>query len=84
MLLKALLMLTAWKVSKQGVFSGTHFPVFGLRKQENTDQKKTQYLNTFHAVVIKKLSWVVFILRNNYRVIYCKNIYHYILRIAYP
>ena len=38
---------TAWKVSKYGVFSGPHFPTFGLNTErysvqmrENTDQKK--------------------------------------------
>ena len=33
-------------MSKYGVFSGPYFPAFGL----NTDQKKTSYLDTFHAV----------------------------------
>ena len=34
--------VTAWKVSKCGVFSGPYFPVFG--------PKKSPYLDTFHAV----------------------------------
>ena len=45
------------KVSKFGVFSGLYFPAFGLsispysiRMRKNTNQKKTRYLDTFHAV----------------------------------
>ena len=34
--------ITAWKVSKYGIFSGPHFPVFG--------PEKTPYLDTFQAV----------------------------------
>ena len=38
---------------KYGVFSGPYFPVFGL----NTDEKKTPYLDTFHAVnALEKIS----------------------------
>ena len=50
-------------MSKYGVFSGSYFPVFGLNYkdlrskspysvqiQENTNQIKTPYLDTFHAV----------------------------------
>ena len=49
-------MLIAWKVSKYGVFSDPHFPVFGMnteryevspysvRIRENTDQKKLDKL----------------------------------------
>ena len=43
----------AWKVSICGVFSGPHFPVFGL----NTGKygtAKTLYLNTFHEVRVFK------------------------------
>ena len=39
---------------KYGVFSGPYFPAFGLntvRMWENTDQKKTPYLGTLHAVI---------------------------------
>ena len=36
------LLLTAWKVSKYGVFSGPYFTVFGLGN--------TPHLDTFHAV----------------------------------
>ena len=44
-----IIVTTAWKVFKYGVFSGPYFPVFGLnteiypysvRIRENTDQKK--------------------------------------------
>ena len=34
--------ISAWKVSKYGVFSGPYFPAFG--------QEKTPYIDTFHAV----------------------------------
>ena len=41
-------------MSKYNVFSGPHFPVFGLNKeiyiQENTNQKKNPYLYIFHVV----------------------------------
>ena len=48
-------LITAWKVSKYGVFSGPYFPVFGLesvflysfRTQENTDQKKLRIWTLF-------------------------------------
>ena len=39
------------EVSKYGDFSGPYFPVL-VRIKENTDQKKTPYLDTFHAVYI--------------------------------
>ena len=51
------------QVSKYGVFSGPYFPVFELNTEiyrvnhriqsklpENTDQKETPHLDTFHAV----------------------------------
>ena len=51
---------TAWKVSKQGVFSGPYFPAFGLNTvryysvfRPNVGKyvpEKTPYLDTFHAV----------------------------------
>ena len=34
--------VTAWKVSKYGVFSGPYFPAF--------EPEKTPYLDTFHVV----------------------------------
>ena len=37
------LRITAWKVSKYGVFSGPYFPVF--------EPEKTPYLDSFHVVV---------------------------------
>ena len=40
---------TAWKVSKCGVSSGPHFPLFGLNT-EKYGPEKTTYLDTFHAV----------------------------------
>ena len=59
---------SVWKISKYGVFSGPHFPAFRLnteryvaRMRENTDQKKTTYLDTFHTVKhisIQRLSFV--------------------------
>ena len=54
------LIYTAPKVSKYGVFSGAHFPVFGLiRKQENTDQKKLRIWTLFTQCHIPKLSYYV-------------------------
>ena len=59
---------SVWKISKYGVFSGPHFPAFRLntercvaRMPENTDQKKTPYLDTFHTmkhISIQRLSFV--------------------------
>ena len=43
------LRITAWKVSKCGVFSGPYFPVFGLNT-EKYGSGKTPYLDKFHAV----------------------------------
>ena len=40
---------TARKVSKHGVFSSPHFPLFGLNI-EKYGPEKTPYLNSFHAV----------------------------------
>ena len=37
-------------MSKYGVFSGQHFPVFGLNTG-NYGPEKTPHLNTFHAVI---------------------------------
>ena len=36
----------AWKLSKYGVFSGP----YSVLLRENMDQKKTPYLDTFHAI----------------------------------
>ena len=46
--------VTAWKVSKYGVISGSYCPVFGLNTeiyevQENTDQKQRRIWN-LHAM----------------------------------
>ena len=41
--------ITAWKVSKYGVFSGPYFLVFGLNTGKY-GQEKAPYLDTFHAV----------------------------------
>ena len=43
--------VTAWKLSRYGVFSGPCFPVFS----PNTGKfgpEKTPYLDTFHAVYV--------------------------------
>ena len=40
----------AWKVSKYGVFSGSYFPVFGL-KTRKYGPEKSPYLDNFHAVL---------------------------------
>ena len=43
------LMLTPWKVSKYGVFSGPCVPVFGLNTGKYGPEV-TPYLDTFHEV----------------------------------
>ena len=45
-------MFTVWKVSKNRVFSGPYFPVFGLNTGKHGPEK-TPYFDTFHAVVWK-------------------------------
>ena len=52
--------ITAWRVSKYGVFSGPYFPAFGLSTERYLSvfspnagkygPEKTPYLDTFHAV----------------------------------
>ena len=43
--------VTAWKVSKYGIFSGPYFPAFGLNTHAGKYRpEKTPYLDTFHAV----------------------------------
>ena len=44
---------TAWKVSKNGVFFGTYFPVFSSNMGKY-GLEKTPYLDTSHAVIIKR------------------------------
>ena len=55
-----MILLTAWKVSKYGFFSGPHFPAFGLNTERYgvCGPKKNPYLDTFHAVstTFEKLS----------------------------
>ena len=41
--------MSLWNVSKYGVFSGSHFPAFGMNTGKNGPEK-TPYLGTFHAV----------------------------------
>ena len=41
--------ITAWKVSKYGVMSGSYFPVFWLNAGKY-GPKITRYVDTFHAV----------------------------------
>ena len=43
--------ITAWKVSKYRVFSGTYFPVFELNTGKYGPEK-TPFLDTFHAVYL--------------------------------
>ena len=40
----------AWKVSKYRVFSGPHFPVFGMYTGKCRPEK-TPYLDTFHVMI---------------------------------
>ena len=42
---------TAWKVSKDGIFSGPYFPVFSANT-EKCGPEKTPSLDTFHAVKV--------------------------------
>ena len=42
-------------MSKYGVFSGPYFPAFGL----NTERYEVSYLDTFHAVVIYHLCFLI-------------------------
>ena len=55
---------TAWEISKYGVISGPYFLEFGPitklfshshKKQVNTDQEKSSYLDTFCAVSVLQL-----------------------------
>ena len=46
---------TAWKVSKYGVISGLHFPVFGLNTGKYGPEI-TLYLDNFHAVWVSLFS----------------------------
>ena len=41
--------ITAWKVSKYGVYSGPYFPVFSPNAGKY-EPEKTPYLDTFHTV----------------------------------
>ena len=58
-----IILYTAWKVSKYGVFFGPYFPVFGLNTEiygvfsPNAGKygpEKTPYLDTFHAVIVSR------------------------------
>ena len=44
-------MNTAWKLSKYGVISGPHFPVFSPNTRKHGPEI-TPYLDTFHAVEV--------------------------------
>ena len=50
---------TAWKVSKYGVISGPHFPVFRLNTGKYGPEI-TLYLDTFHAVLVKPANVCLF------------------------
>ena len=45
-------------MSKHGVFSGPHFPVFGLTRGKYGPEK-TPYLDTFHEVLLNWKSSLV-------------------------
>ena len=47
--------VTAWKASKYGVFSGLYFPVFSPNTGKYEKKKKTPCLDSFHAFVSLKL-----------------------------
>ena len=62
-LFHAAISLAAWKVSKYGVFYGTHFPVFGLNTGKYRPEK-APYLDNFQTVYawlaqIKKVKTVL-------------------------
>ena len=71
----SVIIVTAWKVSKYGVFSGPYFPAFGLNTPYlsvfslNVGKyglEKTPYLDTFHAVlkeekIIAWLNWCIWV-----------------------
>ena len=57
---------TVWKVSKYGVFSGTHVPVFGLNARKY-GPVKTPYFDIFHAVLIQSLISDAGLMRNNFK-----------------
>ena len=68
--------ITAWKVSKYGVFSGPYFPVFwliygvNLRIQSEYKKygpKKTLYLDTFHVVDLVTATTFFFKKKNNFK-----------------
>ena len=68
--IKCFIILTAWKVSKYGVFSGPYLPVSGLntesygkssysvRIQENTDEKKLRIWALFTQWLLPRLSYI--------------------------
>ena len=56
---------TAWKVSKYGLFSDT----YSAQRMENTEQKKTPYLENFHAL-LESLICQKFILPFSFHIIF--------------
>ena len=56
---------TTWKVSKYRVFSGLHFPIFGLNTEKYRTEK-TPYLDAFHT------AWSVTVNLKNVLILYAK------------
>ena len=56
---------TTWKVSKYRVFSGLHFPIFGLNTEKYRPEK-TPYLDAFHT------AWSVTVNLKNVLILYAK------------
>ena len=87
---------TAWKVSQYRVFSGPHFPAFGLNtevygvnhriqsKCGKIKTRKTPYLDTFHAVqkdlCTKLWIWSTFFVQIHLLLSY--HVYKYSLKVA--
>ena len=55
------------KCSNTEFFSDPYFPLFGARVQENVYQKKTLYLDTFHAVNMSRAFNSIFSRQKNFQ-----------------
>ena len=62
----------AWKVSKYGVFSGPHFPVFGLNNRKIRTRKKLHIWTPFTQWKTYQMYHTVNALFPNFKVLSCK------------
>ena len=70
-------LITAWKVSKYGVFSGPYFPVFGLNT-EKYGPEKTAYLDTFHAAYGSSYHIVLaYLMSDKFHLFYKNKLWHH-------